>query len=41
MGESPDGKSYNEDGIGTVFYQDRTEFGTRFPTRRLFTTEPK
>ncbi len=41
MGQSPDGKSYNEDGIGTVFYQGRAEFGTRFPTRRLFTTEPK
>lgn len=41
MGQSPNGKSYNEDGIGTVFYQGRAEFGTRFPTRRLFTTEPK
>lgn len=41
MGQSPDGKSYNEDGIGTVFYQGRAEFGIRFPTRRLFTTEPK
>ena len=41
MGQSPDGKSYNEDGIGTVFYQGRAEFGTRFPTRRLFTKEPK
>lgn len=41
MGQSPDGKSYNEDGIGTVFYQGRAEFGTRFPTRHLFTTEPK
>jgi len=41
MGQSPDGKSYNEDGIGTVFYQGRAEFGSRFPTRRLFTTEPK
>ena len=41
MGQSPDGKSYNEKGIGTVFYQGRAEFGTRFPTRRLFTTEPK
>ena len=41
MGQSPDGKSYNEDDIGTVFYQGRAEFGTRFPTRRLFTTEPK
>ena len=41
MGQSPDGKSYNENGEGTVFYQGRAEFGTRFPTRRLFTTEPK
>ncbi len=41
MGQSPDGKSYNEDGIGTVFYQGRAEFGTRFLTRRLFTSEPK
>lgn len=41
MGQSPNGKSYNENGVGTVFYQGRAEFGTRFPTRRLFTTEPK
>ena len=41
MGQSPDGTSYNEDGIGTVFYQGRAEFGSRFPTRRLFTTQPK
>jgi type I restriction enzyme S subunit len=41
MGQSPAGSSYNEDGIGTVFYQGRAEFGFRFPTRCLFTTEPK
>lgn len=41
MGQSPDGKSYNDKGIGTVFYQGRAEFGTRFPTRRLFTTDPR
>jgi len=41
MGQSPSGSSYNEDGIGTVFYQGRAEFGFRFPTQRLFTTEPK
>lgn len=41
MGQSPDGASYNEEGIGTVFYQGRAEFGFRFPTRRLFTTRPK
>ena len=41
MGQSPNGASYNEDGIGTVFYQGRAEFGFRYPTRRLFTTQPK
>ena len=41
MGQSPSGKSYNEDGDGTVFYQGRGEFGWRFPTQRLYTTEPK
>ena len=41
MGQSPSGSSYNEDGIGEVFYQGRTEFGFRFPKRHLFTTEPK
>jgi len=41
MGQSPDGASYNEEGIGTVFYQGRAEFSSRFPTRRLFTTQPK
>ena len=41
MGQSPDGSSYNENGMGTVFYQGRAEFGFRFPTRRLYTTEPK
>ena len=41
MGQSPNGKSYNEQGEGEVFYQGRAEFGARFPTRRLYTTEPK
>lgn len=41
MGQSPSGSSYNEDGVGTVFYQGRAEFGSRFPTQRLCTTEPK
>ena len=41
MGQSPRGDSYNELGNGTVFFQGRGEFGDRFPTRRLFTTEPK
>ena len=41
MGQSPKGDTYNEDGTGTVFFQGRAEFGFRFPTRRLYTTEPK
>lgn len=41
MGQSPSGESYNEIGEGEVFFQGRAEFGERFPTRRLFTTEPK
>ena len=41
MGQSPNGSSYNEDGNGTVFFQGRAEFGFRFPSVRLYTTEPK
>ena len=41
MGQSPSGSSYNEDGNGTIFFQGRTEFSFRFPTVRLYTTEPK
>lgn len=41
MGQSPKGDTYNGDGVGTVFFQGRGEFGFRFPTRRLFTTDPK
>lgn len=41
MGQSPKGDTFNETGEGTVFYQGRTDFGFRFPTRRLYTTEPK
>lgn len=41
MGQSPSGSSYNEDGVGTIFFQGRAEFGFRFPAIRLYTTEPK
>ena len=41
MGQSPSGSSYNEDGNGKVFFQGRAEFGFRFPSVRLYTTEPK
>lgn len=41
MGQSPSGESYNEVATGMVFFQGRAEFGNRFPTIRLYTTEPK
>ena len=41
MGQSPSGSSYNEEGEGTIFFQGRAEFGFRFPSIRLYTTEPK
>lgn len=40
MGQSPKGTSYNEIGNGISFYQGRAEFGNRFPSVRLYTTEP-
>ncbi|HHF5724274.1 restriction endonuclease subunit S [Haemophilus influenzae] len=41
MGQSPKGETYNENKQGMLFYQGRAEFGWRFPTPRLFTTDPK
>ena len=41
MGQSPSGESYNDIGIGDVFYQGRTDFGFRLPTIRVYTSEPK
>ena len=41
MGQSPPGKSYNNNGDGVVFYQGRADFGLRYPNMRLFTTDPK
>lgn len=41
MGQSPSGSSYNENREGTIFFQGRAEFGFRFPSIRLFTTDPK
>lgn len=40
MGQSPEGSSYNEEGIGTVFYQGSTDFGWLFPSIRQYTTAP-
>ncbi|MCY4491729.1 MAG: restriction endonuclease subunit S [Thaumarchaeota archaeon] len=40
MGQSPPGKSYNRNGDGMIFFQGRTDFGTRFPSVRMFCNEP-
>lgn len=40
MGQSPPGNTYNEVGDGLPFYQGRTDFGSRFPTRRVHCTAP-
>ena len=40
MGQSPNGDSFNEDGIGVPMYQGNADFGFRFPTKRVFTTQP-
>lgn len=40
MGQSPAGSSYNEEGIGTIFYQGSTDFGWLFPSTRQYTTAP-
>jgi type I restriction enzyme S subunit len=41
MGASPPGESYNEEGVGIPMYQGNADFGFRFPTNRVFTTDPK
>ena len=40
MGQSPDGKSYNDKGVGTLFYQGATDFEHTFPSPRQYTTSP-
>ena len=40
MGQSPPGETYNEIGEGIPFYQGRTDFGFRFPNRRVYCTAP-
>jgi type I restriction enzyme S subunit len=40
MGQSPPGTTYNEIGEGLPFYQGRTDFTVRFPTRRVYCTAP-
>jgi type I restriction enzyme S subunit len=40
MGQSPPGDTYNQEGKGLPFYQGRTDFGFRFPTRRIYCSAP-
>jgi type I restriction enzyme S subunit len=40
MGQSPPGNTYNEVGDGLPFYQGKTDFGFRFPTRRIYCSAP-
>lgn len=40
MGQSPPGESYNQKGNGMVFFQGCTDFGSRFPVIREYTTHP-
>ena len=40
MGQSPAGESYNVEGNGVVFFQGSTDFGSRSPEVRMFTTSP-
>jgi type I restriction enzyme S subunit len=41
MGSSPPGHTYNEEGLGVVFYQGVRDFGDRYPSARVYCTEPK
>lgn len=40
MGQSPAGTTYNETGEGLPFYQGRTDFGFRFPKKRIYCSAP-
>ncbi len=40
MGQSPVGASFNESGIGMPMFQGNADFGFRFPSERVYTTEP-
>lgn len=40
MGQSPPSDTYNTTGEGLPFYQGRTDFGFRFPSKRVFCTSP-
>jgi type I restriction enzyme S subunit len=41
MGSSPPGESYNELGDGVPMFQGNADFGFRFPSNRVYTTDAK
>jgi len=40
MGQSPPGSTYNENGEGLPFFQGVKDFGYRYPTPRVFCSQP-
>ena len=40
MGQSPPGSTYNECENGLPFYQGVVDFGTRYPSRRVYCSAP-
>lgn len=40
MGQSPNGYSFNGVGMGIPMFQGNADFGFRFPSERIYTTEP-
>ena len=40
MGQSPPGRTYNDDEEGLPFFQGRTDFGFRYPKNRRYCTAP-
>jgi len=41
MGQSPPGSTYNNTDDGIPFFQGSTDFGFRYPSNRIYCTEPK
>jgi len=41
MGQSPPGSSYNTDSDGLPLFQGKADFGKRYPTARVWCTEPR
>ena len=41
MGQSPDSKTYNSKKNGLPFFQGNADFGEKYPTARVYCSEPK